>query len=148
MGSSRTRNSTRPARANSFNRTKATEKLRRAAANRRHPTAAAVSLPQKRNVGDPQVRHIGTELRDVAARLKRIEAYLIVAGGALDASASHSGYVVVLLRSAVGNLLFKQIRILEDLAARCDGGPSSDRDQEDDPAYDEDSNMDAEDSQP
>ena len=146
MGSG-TRNSTRAVRARSFNRTKATKKPRRAAANRRH-TTAAVSFRSRRKVGDPQVQHIGTELRGVAARLERIEAYLVVAGGCLDGSPSYSGYVVVLLRSTVGNVLFKQIRTLEDLAARCDGGPPSDRDHQDDPAYDDEPVMGAEDSQP
>jgi hypothetical protein len=65
-------------------------------------------------------------------RLERVESYLIVASAALEQSADHGGYIRVLLRSAIGNLLFKQIRTLADLAARCDGGPSSDRDREDD----------------
>jgi hypothetical protein len=124
MGSSRPQNSTRAEKARSVKRTSPS---RRWAAS---PSAAHT---------EPRIPEIGTELRDVAARLKRIEAYLIVAGIALDESAGYSGYVAVLLRSAVGNLLFKQIRCLEQIAARCDGGPSSDRDDEDDPAEDEDS---------
>ena len=87
----------------------------------------------------PTIESVGTELRDVAARLERMESYLVVVGLALQENAGYNnGYIRVLLRSAVGNLLFKQIRALEDLAARCDGGPASDRDHEDDPAEDED----------
>lgn len=102
-------------------------------------TAAVDALREMRGTGDgPNLPDFGTQLRDVVTRLERIEAYLIVAGLALDQSAGHSGYVVVLLRSAVGNLLFKQIRTLEDLAARCDGGSRSERDHEDDPDEDDD----------
>ena len=36
-----------------------------------------------------------------------------------------------LLRRDVGDLLFKQVRSLENIAARCDGGPGSDRDDDD-----------------
>jgi hypothetical protein len=104
--------------------------------------AARKSTTRKRARHRQKNKHssasIGKELRNVAARLKRIEAYLIVAQLALDGDAGYDGYIAVLLRSAVGNLLFKQIRAVEDLAAQCDGGPASDRDHEDDPAEDED----------
>lgn len=90
----------------------------------------------------PAPQDMGAELRTIAKRLERIEAYLMVAGSSLDGNPSYSGYVTVLLRIGVGNLLFKQIRALEDMAAQCDGGPSSERDHEDDP--DEDDDMDAE----
>jgi hypothetical protein len=108
-------------------------------------TAAVDALHEMRRAGDgPSLRYrqaveaVGTKLRDVVARLKRTECYLIVAGIALEQGADYSGYIAVLLKRAVGNLLFKQIRALEDLAARCDCGPPSDRDHEDDPMYDED----------
>jgi hypothetical protein len=39
--------------------------------------------------------------------------------------------VAKLLRRDVGDLLFKQVRSLENIAARCDGGPGSDRDDDD-----------------
>jgi hypothetical protein len=86
----------------------------------------------------PTRQDIGQQLRKVVARLERIEAYLIVAGTALEQCPDYSSYIRVLLRIGVGNLLFKQVRALEDLAAQCDGGPASERDHEDDPDEDED----------
>jgi hypothetical protein len=108
-------------------------------------TAAFDGLREMRRAGDgaslryrQAVEAVGTELRKVVTRLERIEAYLIVVGLALEESGGYSGYIRVLLKWSVGNLLFKQVRALEDLAGQCDGGPVSDRDHEDDPMYDED----------
>jgi hypothetical protein len=158
MGSSRNRNSTRRgSKTRSFEptpkprqrptRSPATIKKRLEARPLMNDvgTAAVDTLRQERDAGDgPSLSDIGAELRDVVTRLKRMEAYLIVAGIAVEQGADYSGYIAILLKRAVGNLLFKQIRALEDLAAQCDGGPSSDRDHEDDPAEDEDSDIDAE----
>jgi hypothetical protein len=101
---------------------------------------AAVDIIRAHRDGEDvrTLQAIGAELRNVVTRLERVESYLIVAGLALEENAGYNGYILVLLRSAVGNLLFKQIRTLEDLAAKCDGGPSSDRDHEDDPNEDDD----------
>src|SRR5262249_49557758 len=103
---------------------------------RRRRASVKVHPASKRTT--PTVESIGTELRDVVARLERMESYLVVVGLALQENAGYNGYIRVLLRSAVGNLLFKQIRALEDLAAQCDGGPASERDHEDSPEEDED----------
>jgi hypothetical protein len=120
MGSSRPRNSKRVRKAHSTKRSSPSS----------HRRAGDQPPPKiKRRIPD-----IGAELRDVVMRLERVESYLIVAGLALDESTGHSGYVAALLRHAVGNLLFKQVRALEDLAAQCDGGAPSDRDHEDDDA--------------
>jgi hypothetical protein len=149
MGSSRPRNSTRALKARSIKRhTKARKPLSIAATARRlakrkpDPDIGATAVDIIRAHRDGQdsraLETIGAELRNVVKRLQRVESYLIVASVALEQCADYSGYIRVLLRSAVGNLLFKQIRTLEDLAAKCDGGPSSDRDHEDDPNEDDD----------
>jgi len=39
--------------------------------------------------------------------------------------------VAKLLKRELGDLLFEQIRALERVAAQCDGGPPSDRDDDD-----------------
>jgi hypothetical protein len=152
MGSSRARNSTRARKARSVKRyTKAPKPLSNAAMARRLAKrkpgpdlgTAAVDIIRAHRDGEDirPLEAIGAELRNVATRLERVESYLIVAGLALEGNAGYNGYIRVLLRVAVGNLLFKQIRALEDLAAQCDGGPASERDHEDDP--DEDDDMDA-----
>jgi hypothetical protein len=87
----------------------------------------------------PSLLDIGAELRGVVTRLKRMEAYLIIAGTTLDHSVSYSGYVAVLLQHGIGDdLLFKTIRALENLAAKCDGGESSDRNDDEDESGDAD----------
>ena len=91
-----------------------------------HPSPQAISLPD-----------IGKELRDIVIRLERVESYTIVARMALEEACDQAGEVGVLLQRAVGDLLFKQIRALQDLAAQCDGGPPSDRDHEDEPEEDD-----------
>jgi len=103
---------------------------------RRRRAPVKVQSASKRTT--PTAESIGAQLRDIVERLERMESYLVVVGLALQENAGYNGYIRVLLRSAVGNLLFKQIRALEDLAAQCDGGPASDRDHEDDPAENED----------
>jgi len=148
MGSTRPQ-STRARKARSIKRHTKTPKppsnaamARRLAKRKPGPDLRTAAVDIIRAHRDGQDAHgleaIGAELRDVVTRLERVESYLIVAGLALEENAGYSGYIRVLLRSAVGNLLFKQVRSLEDLAARCDGGPSSDRDHEDDPNTEDD----------
>jgi len=149
MDSSRPRNSTRARKAPSIKRHTKSPKPRSNAAMARRlakhkpgpdPGTVAVDIIRAHSDGEDvrALEAIGAELRNVVTRLERVESYLIVVGVSLERCADYSGYIRVLLRSAVGNLLFKQIRTLEDLAARYDGGPSSDRDHEDDPNSEDD----------
>jgi len=80
----------------------------------------------------PPVHAVGAELRDIVTRLNLVEKYIIVCRLALDGQAVECDEeIALLLKRAVGDLLFEQIRDLENVAARCDGEPPSDRDHED-----------------
>ena len=80
---------------------------------------------------------VGTELRGIVKRLQLVESHIIVCRLALDGqNAEHDKEVATLLRHDVGDLLFRQIRSLENIAAQCDGGPGSDR--EDDDEFEDD----------
>jgi hypothetical protein len=149
MGSSRQRNSTRAHKARSIKRhTKPPKPLSSAETARQLAKRKSGPGPGTMTVATIRAHHdgedaraleaIGAELRNVVTRLERVESYWIVAGVALEQCANYSGYIRILLRCATGNLLFKQIRTLEDLAAKSDGGPSSDRDHEDDPNSEDD----------
>lgn len=101
-------------------------------------TAAVDALRKIRDAQDgTSLADIGKELRNVVMRLERIESYIVVARKALEGGIDQADEVAVLLQRAVGDLLFKQIRTLQDVAAQCDGGPPSDRDHEDEPEEDD-----------
>jgi len=98
---------------------------------RKQPKPKATPAPD-------ELAAIGEELRVVAKGLERIEAYLMVAKSTLDGNPEYTDYVGVLLKYPVSTVLFRQIRSIENLAAQCDGGSPSGRDDEDDPKYDDD----------
>jgi len=146
MGSSRTRNSTR--RATKTPSLKPTPKPRhkptlslaamkkRLAKRERYTGKPSPTEVLRETRGDirkdaPAVTDIGTELRSVVKRLKLVESYLIVARMAVEGACDQVDEVAVLLQRAVGDLLFELIRSLENIAAKCDGGLPSDRDDDD-----------------
>jgi hypothetical protein len=98
-------------------------------------TAALDALREHRDgipEGAPTHASIGTQLRDIVTRLKRVESYIIVCRMALDAQdVEYDNEVAKLLKRDIGDLLFEQVRALEDVAAQCDGGPPTDRDDDD-----------------
>ena len=65
---------------------------------------AAVDIIRAHRDGEDSraLEDIGAELRNVVKRLQRVESYLIVASVALEQCADYSGYIRVLLKSAVG----------------------------------------------
>jgi len=71
----------------------------------------------------PSLPDIGVQLREVVARLKHVESYVIVACMALDSAAYQNDRIAGLLKYDAGNLLFKQIAHLAKLAKACDGLP-------------------------
>lgn len=79
----------------------------------------------------PAVTVVGAELRGIANQLKRVESYTIVARMAVEGACDQVDEVAVLLQRAVGDLLFELIRSLENIAAQCDGGLPSDRNDDD-----------------
>jgi hypothetical protein len=102
-------------------------------------SAAVDALREMRLAGDftslryrPAVEAVGTELRGIVKRLKIVEKYIAVCRRALEGQAvEYDEEIALLLKRAVGDLLFEQIRDLENTAARCDGEPPSDRDDDD-----------------
>jgi hypothetical protein len=118
-------------------RTRGTRSKRRRARTTPH-TGPSKLLAATRTVSPEACAELGKQLRQIAARLTRIEHYLIVAGQALNEQEGYNAYIRTLLRVAVGHSLFKQIRSIEDLAGQVDGRPGSERDHDDDPAEDED----------
>jgi hypothetical protein len=157
MGSSRTRNSTRSVKSAPKPRRNPTLRpaamKKRLASRRPAPreigTAAVDALREHRDgipVGAPTPASIGTQLRGIVTRLKVVESYVIVARMALDGQdAEQDNEVATLLRRDVGDLLFKQIRALENVAAQCDGGLPSDR--EDDDKFEDDETEDGDDQE-
>jgi hypothetical protein len=88
-------------------------------------------------VEGPSLPDIGAALRKIARRLKRVESYTITCRLALDGqNTNQDSNIAVVLQRAVGDLLFEQIRDLENVAAKCDGGPPSERN--DDDAFEDD----------
>jgi hypothetical protein len=105
-------------------------------------TAAVDALREMRDAGDgPTLPDIGADLRGVVEQLERVESYVIVARMALDGqNAEQDDEVARLLKHDVSGLLFKQIHSLVNIAAKCDGGPRSDR--EDDDEFDDEDDAD------
>lgn len=96
-------------------------------------TALKKRLAKRKTRKDaPTLTDIGAELRGFVKQLKRAETYVIVAYKALDGqNAEQDNEVATLLRRDVGDLLFRQVRALENIAAQCDDGPRSDREDDD-----------------
>jgi hypothetical protein len=111
---------------------------------------AVGALREMRHAGDgPSLRYrqaveaVGAELRAIVMRLKRVESLVIVARMALDGQdVEQDNEVAKLLKRDIGDLLFKQVRALQNVAAQCDGGLRSDR--EDDDEFEDDDTEDAE----
>jgi len=145
MGPLRTKNSTRSVEPSPKPRHKPTPKpaAMKKRLEARKPvaglgTAAVDALRQERDAGDaPTLQDVGTEVRRIANQLKRVESYITVCRLALDGqNAEQDNEVAKLLRRDVGDLLFKAVRALENVAAQCDGGLPSDR--EDDDKFEDD----------
>ena len=104
---------------------------------RKAPSAKPSPKPRGKASPAPALTDVGKALRSVAMLLKQVESYLIVCHLALKGQdVEQDNEVAKLLKRGVGDLLFKQIRALENVAARCDGGPRSDR--EDDDEFEDD----------
>ena len=94
--------------------------------------------PKTLSPTDPTLQDVGAELRSVVKRLKLVESYLIVCHLALvGQDVEQDNEVAKLLKRGVGDLLFKQIRALENISAKCDGGLPSDREDDDEFEHDD-----------
>ena len=144
MGSSRPRNSTRARKARSVkpspkppHKPTAAAMAKRLASRKPYKGKPSPTEVLRETRGEirkdaPAMTDVGTELRSVLKQLERVESYVIVARMALDGqNAEQDNEVAWLLQHDVGDLLFKLVRSLENIAARCDGGPRSDRDDDD-----------------
>jgi len=91
---------------------------------------AAGQRPAKHWVGnDPDgIVVIGRELRRIANRLKLAESCLIVVSMALDCQdVENDDEIFIALNLILSRDIFEPIRDLENVAAKCDGGRRSDR---------------------
>ena len=101
-------------------------------ATRRAKRVKARSLKPTPMDEGPCLITVGAELRGIATQLKRVESYVITCHIALQGqNTNQDSDIAVVLHRAVGDLLFEQIRNLQNIAAKCDGGPPSERDDDD-----------------
>ena len=101
-------------------------------ATRRAKRVKARSLKPTPTDEGPRLVTVGAELRSIGKQLERVESYIITCCIALEGqNTNQDSDIAVVLRRAVGDLLFEQIRTLENIAAKCDGGPPSERDDDD-----------------
>ena len=112
-------------------------KRRRASVKKKQRSSA---LATKRRAAEPSLSAIGEELRTIVRRLELVESCLIVVNIALDGqNVEQDGEISTVLKHVLDKLLFEHIRDLENVAAKCDGGPPSDRNEDnDDEPEDED----------
>ena len=99
------------------------------------------SVKKKPRPPEVDLQGIGAELRRITSRLKLAESCLIVIDIALGAqNVEEDSEISKVLNHVLNGQFFEPIRDLENLAAKCDGGRRSDRneDNEDEPEDDED----------
>ena len=91
--------------------------------NLRRGSAAVKKKPKQ-----PDLQRIGAELRLITCRLEVVESCLIVINMALDGQNVEQDFKIsVVLKHVLNGLLFDQIRELKNVAAKCDGGRCSER---------------------
>ncbi len=90
-------------------------------------------VKKKPNLPEADLQGIGTELRSIAKRLKLVESCMIVISMAVDGQDVEQDYEIsTVLKHVLNQLFFEPIRDLENVAAKCDGEPPSDRNTDDD----------------
>jgi len=105
----------------------AQKNLKRSRASVKKKPRSSAAAPKRRDA-EPNLSAIGRELRGIANRLKLGESCLIVINMALDGqNVEQDEEISTALRYILNRQVFEPIRDLENVAAKCDGEPPSDR---------------------
>jgi len=119
---------------------KGQKRRRKSVREKQTPTpGAAGQRPAKGGAGidADRIVVIGRELRAIAKRLKLAESCLFVISMALNCQdVENDDEISVALNLVLNRDIFEPIRDLENVAATCDGGRRSDRNEDDDDTKD------------